>query len=83
MKLVKTDDALLNAVQLIDQHIHFIHSHVQEFCLHLGITDAWTIERVKFEGPYLAMVYIDKMDTTKKIQVPLFDYVAWRNKLGR
>jgi len=82
-KPVRTDDALLQAVQLIDQNIHFIHCHVQDFCHHLNITDAWIIESVKFEGPYLTMRYLDKLDTKKKTQVPLFDYVAWRSKQGQ
>ena len=75
------DKSILRAVQLIDENIHFIHSEKKAFFLNWGITDYWKITDLKFQGAYLDVKYDDKLDSPRYLQIPLFDYVAWRREM--
>lgn len=75
--------SILRAVHLIEEHHLFIHEHKQEFFAWMNITDWFSLEELTFAGAYLTIKYIDMRDTTKKHQLPLFDYAAWRRTLDK
>ena len=80
---MNNNKSILRAVQLIDENIHFIHSEKELFFGHWGVTDAWKITDLQFVGAYLNVKYDDNMDSPRFMQIPLFDYVAWRRKMGQ
>jgi len=72
------NDNLIDAVQLIDRHKYFIHKNLNQFFLNWGITNGFQIKELQFIGSFLIFSYLDMLETEKKMQVPLFDYVKWR-----
>jgi len=73
--------SILRAVHLIEEHHLFIHENKEDFMAWIGITNFYQLTDLTFAGAYLTVTYLDMADTTRKHQIPLFDYAAWRRNL--
>ena len=75
--------SILRAVQLIEEHHYFIHEHKQEFFAWCNIYDWFRLETIDFSGAYVTINYVDMKETTRKHQIPLFDYASWRRSIDK
>lgn len=73
---------ILEAVHVIERHKAHLYDNQDKFFAHHNVDDVMKITDIEFNGTYLTVSYHSLNDTMRKMQVPLFDYVAWRKHLG-
>jgi hypothetical protein len=74
----RTDDAILEAAQLIEQHTHYINVHQKEFMEWCGVLNLWEICGVQFKGADVVINYNDTLDSNTTYRVSLHKYCEWR-----